>query len=260
MTRRLLVLLATFVGAGSMFAIPASADHSWETYHWARTANPFTTVVVDANTGDWDSYLDVAISDWNASSVLNVTKEAGAEDKRCRAVSGKAKFCNGKYGRNGWLGLAQIWVSGTHITQATAKMNDTYFSTAAYNVPVKKQHVICQEIGHDWGLGHQDESGADLNTCMDYASSLDNPSPNAHDHEQLEAIYGSHLDGSTTIAAGLAVDESARPTRTERRDRISSSTIEETFADGTKRVTHVTWALESRGRSHEHAFDPGHGH
>lgn len=24
-------------------------------------------------------------------------------------------------------------------------------------------------VGHDWGLDHNDESGADLNTCMDHA-------------------------------------------------------------------------------------------
>ena len=30
------------------------------------------------------------------------------------------------------------------------------------------QHVICQEIGHTFGLDHQSETGASLNTCMDY--------------------------------------------------------------------------------------------
>jgi hypothetical protein len=135
-------------------------------------------------------------------------------------------------------------------------MNDAYLGSGAYHATAR-QHVMCQEIGHDFGLGHQDESGADLNTCMDYSSALDNPHPNQHDYEQLEAIYGSHLDGSTTIAAGLAADERAKPVRVERSDRLSTSTITEEFGDGTRRITHVTWALESRGRSHEHAFDPG---
>lgn len=246
--------------AGSAFAAPALADHSWGDYHWARTANPFGIVVVDSNTSDWDSHLDGAIADWDASSVLNLTKEAGSEQRSCKPVAGKARSCNAKYGRNGWLGLAQIWISGNHITQATAKMNDTYFSTRTYDDPVKKQHVMCQEIGHDWGLGHQDESGADLNTCMDYATALDNPHPNAHDYQELEAIYGSHLDSTTTVATGLAGDDSAKPGRVDRQDRISTSTITETFADGTRRVTHVTWALERRGQSQAHAFDPGHEH
>lgn len=46
--------------------------------------------------------------------------------------------------------------------------------------------MMCQEIGHDFGLDHQDESGADLNTCMDYSDALDNPSPNNHDYQQLQ--------------------------------------------------------------------------
>ena len=254
------MLIAVVIGAGSVYAVPAFADHSWSDYHWARTSNPFTIKVVDSNSSDWDGHLDTAIADWDASSVLNVSKEAGSENRQCKPIAGKARSCNAKYGRNGWLGIAQIWISGSHITQAVAKMNDTYFSTSAYDDPVKKQHVMCQEIGHDWGLGHQDESGADLNTCMDYASALDNPHPNAHDYQQLGTIYGSHLDSTSTIATGLAGSERATPARVDRSDRISTSTIVESFADGTRRVTHVTWALESRGQSQAHAFDPGHEH
>lgn len=251
------MLLAALIGAGAVYAAPASATHSWGAYHWARTANPFTLTVIDSNTAAWDSYLDKAISDWTQSSVLNLVEEAGSENKQCRAVTGKVRSCNGFYGQNGWLGLASIRLSGSHITSGTAKVNDTYFSTSAYNVPVKKQQVMCQEIGHDFGLDHQSTSGADLNTCMDYANALDNPSPNQHDYAQLETIY-SHLDSSSTIASGLAEVDGARPSRVERIDRISTSEITEEFADGTRRVTYVIWALETRGKSSERRFDPSH--
>lgn len=257
MKKRLLVLLAALIGAGAVYAVPASASHSWGSYHWARTANPFTLRVIDSNSTNWDTYLDKAISDWTQSSVLNLVEEAGSDNKQCRAVTGKVRSCNGSYGQNGWLGLASIRASGSHITSGTAKMNDTYFAMSAYNVPVKKQHVMCQEIGHDFGLHHQDESGADLNTCMDYADALDNPSPNQHDYQQLETIYA-HLDTSSTIATGLADVPGAKPTRVERIDRISTSTITEEFGDGTRRITHVIWALETRGKSHERRFDPSH--
>ena len=242
-----LLFAATLTGS-------AAATHSWNNYHWARTSNPFTIRVIDANSSTWDGNLDAAIADWNSSSVLNVVKESGSVDKRCRAVRGKVKSCNGSYGQNGWLGLAQIWLSGGHISQGTAKMNDTYFSMPQYNAPTKRQHVMCQEIGHDWGLGHQDESGADLNTCMDYSNALDNPSPNAHDFDQLRLIYA-HLDGSTTIAASLAEDPNAKPDKVERNDRIADSIITEDFGDGSKKVTHVFWALETRGRAHEQQLE-----
>ena len=253
---RRFVMLALAVTAFAAVVGTAAASHSWGSYHWARTANPFTLEVIDSMTTDWDDNLDVAISDWNSSSVMNLTEEAGDSSararKRCAAVQGKVHACNAAYGFNGWLGLAQIWASGSHITQATAKMNDSYFASPSYN-ETNRQHVICQEIGHDWGLGHQDESGRDLNTCMDYANALDNPNPNAHDYAQLGTIYA-HLDSTTTIATGLAGSSSAKPVRVERTDRIADSTITEHFQDGTRRITHVFWALETRGHAAEHAF------
>ena len=251
MYRRLPFVLGLLALLAGLAAAPAAANHSWGNYHWARTANPFTVKVGDNVNATWDSHLDVAIADWHASSVLDLQEVAGlATSKQCRPTSGRIEVCNGAYGFNGWLGIAQIWLSGSHIVQATTKVNDSYFNTATYNVPYKRQHVMCQEVGHDFGLGHQDESGADLNTCMDYATALDNQHPNAHDYQQLETIYA-HLDSTNTAtgaeSAGLAGTDAA-PERTERTDRISSSEIVEHFHDGTKRVTHVTWALEGPGR------------
>jgi len=52
--------------------------------------------------------------------------------------------------------------------------------------------VMCQEVGHNFGLGHQDEDfyNPNLNTCMDYTSDPStNTMPNAHDYEQLVLIY-----------------------------------------------------------------------
>jgi hypothetical protein len=181
------------------------ADHSWETYHWARTANPFTLQIGDNVSGVWDSHLDVAIQDWNASSVLALTEVAGGAGKQrnCRPTTGRIEVCNSTYGSNGWLGIAQIWISGGHITQATTKLNDTYFKTATYDKPEWRQLVMCQEVGHDFGLDHQDENFGNVNlgTCMDYTSSpLSNQHPNAHDYGQLESIYA-HLDTYTTAGA-----------------------------------------------------------
>jgi len=254
------------------FPFAAGASHSWGNYHWARTSNPFTIKVVDSMTADWDDNLDVAISDWSSSTVMNITEEAGDSSfktrKRCVAVSGKVHACNATYGNNGWLGLAQIWISGGHITQGTAKMNDTYFSSPSYN-ETARQHVVCQEIGHDWGLTHQDESGADLNTCMDYSSALDNPHPNAGDYDQLLCIYDEtkngvtlttqggahtctgtgHLDSTTTIAAmpaGFAnADVHAQENWGEKVSESAdghSAVYARDFGNGFMIITHVTWA------------------
>lgn len=216
-------LLSVVMPCLAVFAVPISAlaDHAWGSYHWARTANPFTLKLGDNVSSAWDAYLAEASADWTASRVLSTSVVAGGtlnHPRRCRATSGRVEVCNATYGNNGWLGVAQVWVSGSHITQGTVKLNDTYFNTATYNSPAWRRFVMCQEIGHTFGLDHQDEnfSGANLGTCMDYTSDPDGPPsnehPNSHDYEQLEAIYA-HNDSSSTVGqttgakAPAAMDE-----------------------------------------------------
>ena len=247
-----LAALAAFL----LLAAPASANHSWGNYHWARTANPFTLKIGNNVSATWAKEFTTAVADWNAASPLNLNAVAGTSNKRCAAVSGTVQVCNGTYGNNGWLGLASISLSGGHISQGTAKMNDTYFNTATYNNPNEKLHVMCQEVGHDFGLGHTSEDGSSQNTCMDYfsntganATSTLSTHPNQHDYDQLSSIY-THADAGTTIAGSgsaakgpsLAEREDSRPYRTDRRDSKRFTIIEERFADDSMRVTRYTWA------------------
>src|SRR4030095_6084444 len=110
------------------------------------------------------------------------------------------EVCNGSYGNNGWLGIAQIWVSGKHITQGSVRLNDTYFDTPKYNTDAWRQLVVCQEVGHTFGLDHQDEDfdNRPLGTCMDYSNDpTPNQHPDQHDYDELAIIY-SHLDSTST--------------------------------------------------------------
>ena len=196
------------VGLALVLVAPASvsATHSWGGYHWARTANPFTVKLGDNVTSAWDSYLATTSSDWTASSVLDTTIVPGSAPraKQCQATAGTVQVCNATYGNNGWLGVASISITGgTHITQATVKVNDTYFNTASYNTPAWRNLVMCQEVGHAFGLDHQDTNftNTNLGTCMDYTNvPKTNQHPNAHDYDELGIIY-SHLDSTTTLAS-----------------------------------------------------------
>lgn len=234
-------LVAVVLGVS---AAPAMASHSWGGYHWARTANPFTVGLGDNVTTAWDSYLGGASADWSQSVVLDAPVVAGlTTGKRCRPTSGRAEVCNASYGRNGWLGLASIWASGSHITQGTVKLNDTYYNTAFYNTPIWRASVTCQEVGHVFGLDHQDESGADFHTCMDYASNpdADNTHPNQHDYDMLELIYA-HTDSSSTISAA-APASNGRGLK-----RVDDDLWVEDLGNGRKRFVHVYWA--NREQSH----------
>ncbi|MEJ7848293.1 MAG: hypothetical protein WKF92_09415 [Pyrinomonadaceae bacterium] len=254
--------------AALFFAGNVSASHSWNNYHWARTSNPFYLKVVDSNTTDWDSELDSAMFDWSGSSVLDMINGTSDDTsrirKRCPMVSGQVRSCNASYGFNGWLGLASINISGSHITQGSSKMNDSYFNGGGYNA-TNRRHVMCQEIGHTLGLGHTSEDGSDQNTCMDYSNDLGNPSPNQHDYDQLSTTY-SHLDATTTVGfSAFVVNEFGDDPDAEHNwGRLvsqsangRSSYYERDNMNGTKKATHVFWTQEAADRCHgcDHRYD-----
>jgi hypothetical protein len=236
----------------SGFSGSVNALHSWGNYHWARQSNPFTLKLGSNLSTSWAPYLVTASNDWSQSDILDTVVVTGTKNpKTCKPTLGQAEICNASYGRNGWLGLAQIWVSGSHITQGVVKMNDTYMSKAPYNTAAEKNHVMCQEVGHIFGLGHQDESGADLGTCMDYSMSTNSQHPNAHDYEQLQQIY-SHLDSTNTIssivntsAASDSIDLNNSQNWGRRVFRSKSGFVEvyeHTYKDGSKLISLVNLA------------------
>ncbi len=223
MRRRFVLTLGVVALTASVFVSTAAANHSWGGYHWARKSTVLDTQIVQGQ----------------------------SSGRRCKPTAGQDEICNNTYGNNGWLGVAQIWLAnGTlHITQGTVRVNDTYFNTPTYNTTAWRNLVMCQEVGHTFGLDHQDENfnNANLGTCMDYTNNPStNQHPNQHDYDELATIY-SHLDSTTTVGsaapASQAQSDNANPIAVERTDRISDSTIVESFADGSRRITHITWAL-----------------
>ena len=249
-------------------SVPAWADHAWSNYHWARTTTSFDLTIVNSTTSEWDGYVYQATGDWSHSDVLNMVEENGGTSKKdrrqCRAPSGQVRICNLAYGQTGWLGIAGISIDPAgHISSGYTKLNDTYFVWDYYNDPAWKQSVTCQELGHNVGLSHQDEdfNNAALFSCMDYQDPPW-PSPNGHDYEQLETIYG-HLDstGSSVEGSDSGGGCNAPPGKGCNKSGVGDSNGEigwgmslgrrgqsETFLridpDGTRHVTHVIWVTD----------------
>ena len=262
------LLAVFFLGLASItFATVTLATHSWGGYHWARTTPQFTLKLGDNLTSaDWKAHLSQTSSNWNSGNSAVLTAIiGGTSNKRCSMVAGTTQVCNGTYGNNGWLGLASINLTGgTHITQGSAKMNDTYFNTATYNNPNEREHVMCQEVAHTFGLDHQSTDGSSQNSCMDYfsntganATSTLSTKPNQHDFDELNIIYA-HLDSSTTVAAMAAAAIAASHANVDVTDDPNSwgllvrqsasgrsSTYERYNNDGSMTVTHVYWTIEA---------------
>lgn len=270
-------------------SVPASATHSWGGYHWARTTTGALTLdVLTSNSAYWESSIAASISEWNtpvvggAPDVLTLRRQAStANPKRCNPVAGKVLVCNYTYGQRGWLGIASIWLSNGHISQATTKLNDSYYQPGSrYDTPAWRNLVACQEVGHDFGLAHQDEDfyNPNLGTCMDYTSdptgtagtngTKNNEQPNYHDYEEIGIIYN-HADSFNSAVIGAAAtnfgvrevgkavapglssegigDSPAEWGRAVHRDSLGRPDVYiKDLGNGHKAITHVFWTLETK--------------
>jgi len=282
--------LATRVGLAACVAlgaiVPASANHSWSNYRWGRTSNPVQLRINSAVTGTWSTYVNIAINEWDASSKLDLKtfapRSVSVSRKQCSPIPNEVLVCNDSYGKRGWLGIASVWLSGGRIAQATTKLNDSYFSMPQYSSQGWRRLVTCQEIGHDFGLAHQDENftNPNLGSCMDYTNFPDNPgtggepnnwSPDSHDMAQLDTIYGGALDGTSTdtrvVSTNFGVREVGKPAASPRslpREGAGDTAAEwggavhrdgqgrpdqfvRRFSDGTIMITHVLWTPGAKG-------------
>lgn len=256
-------------------AVPIFASHGWGSYHWGRSCAtcPATLTVHSSLTTtntNWGDHLNKSIfgdpanpntvnrRGWNDSAALTLTVSAASTSSTtrssCPAVSGAVRVCNYTYGSNGWLGLASInTVSGSasHIAWGTSKMNDTYFASGYPNT--EKRHVMCQEVGHDFGLGHTSENGTSQNTCMDYysntsASDWQSTGPNQHDFDRL---LTQHHWGAKTFLPGDAFVSGMRfPGDSELNDPWQWGTPQGFDPQGRANLFKLDLGTDSEGNEH----------
>jgi hypothetical protein len=271
-----LTVLAIFI-TGS-YVLVANAGHAWGKYHWdISTADSISAPLAlrDNLTSPWGSSLVNSSADWKHSLLQNGIV-FGTGNDNCGPVPGGVEVCNDHYGDNGWLGIASVWATrgrSNHITQAVVKVNDTYFDTPTYNSAAWRDFVMCQEIGHTFGLDHQDVvfSNPNLGTCMDYTNDpdgtvytrADSRSPNDHDYDMMVEIY-THLNstdsGDDDGGGGKGKGGGKKPKKAGEAGAIDlnnpsawgqaisqdaagrNNLFERNLANGQVLVTHVLWA------------------
>ena len=268
-TKKMIAMPAMVITVAVTASVSALADNQWGSYRWKEA--PLTLEIVDNTTNDrywWASHLSTANDDWDfgtttagrtTGDVVEITRSSGT-NTACDPVSGNVQVCNDNYGNNGWLGIAQIWISrgkNKYIVAGVAKMNDFYHDKSPYYSDSWRQLVMCQEVAHTFGLDHQDESfdNTNLGTCMDYTSNPSgNEHPNQHDYDQLEMMYppsSEEESGGKTCNPKSPKCQAADVLLENPGDwgRLVSGhggieIYEKELANGFRVITHVTWTLE----------------
>lgn len=276
--------LAACVALGAV--VPASANHSWNGYHWAKSGSTVPLTINWAVNGTWKPFFDAAMVDWKKSSVLSLTApstKSAADPQKCNPIAGQVLVCNYPYGKRGWLGIASIWLSNGHISQGTTKLNDSYWGSRSSYGDDLRMLVTCQEIGHNFGLAHQDETFNNVNkgSCMDYTNAASggivngfnygpsNEHPNQHDYDMLVSIYN-HTESASSAqtSTNFGIREVGRPAAagsgslpkegsgdtaaewgeaTHHDGKGRPDQFVRRLADGTTMITHVLWAPDAKG-------------
>jgi hypothetical protein len=264
-------------GLLAIAAVPSLASHSWSDYHWEMTGTEITIPVIDNTTGAWQqsspfgsggNYVAVANADWNGANNLNSPLSTGTADPSCPLRLSEIHVCNDAYGDTGWVGIASISISrgkNRHIVAGVTKLNDTYFDRQYYDTPTWRQLVTCQEIGHDYGLGHQNENfEADLTeSCMEYTSEpAGNERPDSHDLDMLNLIYAHSHGGDDTSGPGpgngggkgkklgVVGNTPADWGTPIAKDAKGRANVYRRDMNGYEILTHVTWAIGEGPETH----------
>ena len=275
------ILAAVCAVSAVGLAAPALADHAWNKYHWERTTPELLIPVIDHTTGIWKQrdHVGKAVADWNQSDYIEAPLSSGTGGSDCPIVRDEINVCNGDYGATGWVGIASISATRgktTHIVGGVTKLNDHYFDQPFYNNDTWRQLVTCQEIGHDYGLGHQNENfnTDETDSCMEYTSDpTDNTHPDSHDYQMLADIYAhSHADGDTSgpgpgngngrgngkkFEVGNTPAAWGRPVGHDAKGRPN---VYKREMGALEIVTHVTWAVGEGPEGHHGKTVDGHEH
>jgi hypothetical protein len=193
----LAVAMVGCVAETESVAFSQNALHAWSTYHWASD-NLTPSVFDKTRSSELTGETALSVAHWASLATPIQPQMSSRRQAPVTVVEGFS---------NDWLGLAQIWIEDGHIVKGKVSMNTTFLLGDPRFTFEATVHVLCQELGHIWGLGHnRDELDTCMNDCLtatteaEWLACLNHPDgvdTNAHDVEQLLLAYDGHDDGTT---------------------------------------------------------------
>jgi len=186
---------------------PIDASHAFSS-HWQRTSAGIRNLPVRRMLSSvWLTRYTTAMNDWRKPAMTRIkpyTAVVSGQNPGCPLYLGQISVCDGNYGPTGWAGIAQVFYnSAKHTQYARAVQNNYYMVGSSATVVAFRQLVICQEIGHTFGLGHINVTYNTPNagSCMDYTNDPDggpggvspsdpnNMHPFAHDYAMINSRH-----------------------------------------------------------------------
>lgn len=215
--RGLILVLAlvalTIVGSGALISSRnANASHGDLGFLWYSNTSSAEKAHDDTTSADgWGAAVSAAISDWYNNTVMWPNQVS-------TSTPAQLHYYSGNYGDSGWLGAANVYSGSTlclspgggltglcnkttvKADSAIFNLNNYYWSPwggPAGTETYHKQRTSAHELGHAWGMSHEDPSCSDsgilalmkISGCYLWGSSAPQNGVVSSDISHADALY-----------------------------------------------------------------------
>lgn len=161
--------------------------------HWPGSTKPREISYINNLSPMYSKWLPKAIASWNLAGEGAIHLQEGGNAPIQITVT------SGNFGATGWVGVVTT-TNSEIMTFAPMKVNDYYLRCMSYlNTDSQRLFVVIHELGHTFGMEHNNENFSDANKCdpMDYTGDTDgsisgqcsNLYPNKDSSEKIKAKY-----------------------------------------------------------------------